>query len=604
MKKTLVIDIETNAIDDFNTLAGLEKVHCICVGDVETGEVQRYNNELGSEGKPIQDCLEVLANADTLIAHNGIGFDFPALFKMFGFKHPHVLDTIILSRCIFPDLKTSDYRSGAEPRLCGSHSLMAWGLRLGEQKGNFGENNEWAYWTKAMEDYCVQDVVVTMKLFKHLVKQEPDSRMVRLEHEFARIIRSQEFNGFPFNLEKANDLLRTLQVKRAELQDGLQETFAPRIVKAKSRWWIDRSGNKFPTKKSMIEVGYKPIDCMKGDFKEKEVPFNPNSRDQICERLIEQGWKPTAYEGKRPAINEGVLKNIGTEPALKLLEFLMVSKRLAQLTEGAQGWLKLHKDGVIHGSVITNGAVSGRCTHNRPNVAQVPAVRAPYGAECRELFKAPEGKVLVGCDASGLELRCLAHVLHQWDDGAYANEILSGDIHTANQKAMGLETRDQAKTAIYCLIYGGGAAKLGQIVKGTAKEGAQLKARFEKAVPAYKKVNDAIKTALQSRDYLIGLDGRKLPVRSDHSALNLLLQSAGAVIMKKALILFQHNHSTKPFKLHANVHDEVQFSCAKEDAETLGQQFVNSIKDTAQVFDFKCPLDGEYSIGNNWKETH
>ena len=603
MKKTLVIDIETNAIDDFSTLEGLHTVHCICVGDIETKKVQRYNNEIGTDAKPIEDALIEMGNADVLVAHNGIGFDFPALYKMFGFRHPNVLDTMILSRCINPDIKTDDYRKGFEPRLCGSHSLMAWGLRLGEHKGNFGENNAWAYWTKAMEDYCVQDVVVTMKLFDFLMEQKPSEQMVKLEHSFAKIIRSQEFNGFPFDVEKANDLLMQLQVTRAELQDELGQIFPARKVKAKSRWWVDRSGNQFPTKKSMIESGYKPIDCMKGDFKEKEVPFNPNSRDQICERLMEQGWKPTAYEGKRPSINEAVLKEIGSEPALKLLKYLLVSKRLGQLREGAQAWLKLHKNGVIHGSVNTNGAVSGRCTHNRPNVAQVPAVRAEYGAQCRELFKAPEGSVLVGCDASGLELRCLAHMLSMWDDGKYTKEVLEGDIHTANQKAMGLETRDQAKTAIYCLIYGGGASKLGQIVKGTAKEGAQLKARFEKAVPAYKKLCDAIKTALQSRDHLIGLDGRKLPVRSDHSALNLLLQSAGAIIMKQALVNFV-NTATLPYKLHANIHDEVQFSCKKEDADTLGQEFVNAIKDTAQVFDFKCPLDGEYSIGNNWKETH
>jgi DNA polymerase I-like protein with 3'-5' exonuclease and polymerase domains len=288
---------------------------------------------------------------------------------------------------------------------------------------------------------------------------------------------------------------------------------------------------------------------------------------------------------------------------LKLCDYLLITKRLGQVAEGNQAWLKLHRNGVIHGSVNTNGALSGRCTHQNPNVAQVPAVRAPYGEECRSCFTAPEGKVLVGVDASGLELRCLAHYLHSWDKGAYAKEILEGDIHTANQQAAGLETRDQAKTFIYAFLYGAGDAKIGTIVGGNSADGKRLKKAFMSKIPAIKRLLDAVSGSLERRPFLVGLDGRELPCRSQHSALNLLLQSAGAVIMKQALVEFVRL-ANKPYKLHANVHDEVQFSCDEEHAEELGRCFVNAIIKAGMVLKFRCRLDGEYNIGKNWAETH
>ena len=273
------------------------------------------------------------------------------------------------------------------------------------------------------------------------------------------------------------------------------------------------------------------------------------------------------------------------------------------MAEGKQAWLKLERNGRIHGSVNTNGAVSGRCTHRNPNVAQVPSIRAPYGGECRACFTAPAGKVLVGADASGLELRCLAHYLHNWDEGAYTKEILTGDIHTATRIAMGLETRDQAKTAIYCLIYGGGDARLGSISNGGAKEGKRLKASFVKKVPAYRRLTEAVSNALEMKGMLRGIDGRPLPCRSPHSALNLLLQSAGAVVMKQALVEFV-KMAKLPYEIHGTIHDEIQFSCAPEHADELGRTFCNALGKAGQVLNFNCPLDGEYSVGANWNETH
>ena len=194
--------------------------------------------------------------------------------------------------------------------------------------------------------------------------------------------------------------------------------------------------------------------------------------------------------------------------------------------------------------------------------------------------------------------------MHQWYKGAYAKEILEGDIHTANQEAAGLETRDQAKTFIYAFLYGAGDQKIGEIVGGSSREGKQLRASFMAKIPAIKALTTAVHRQVEKEGFLRGLDGRLLPCRSMHSSLNLLLQSAGAVVMKQALVEFELDNKDIHYELHANVHDEVQFSCEKKQADALGHSFVSAIIKAGQILNFKCPLDGEYKIASNWAETH
>lgn len=598
MIRIAYFDIETNGIEDWATLSDLEALHCLVV--IDQKGVGRYRSD------NIQDGLKHLSANDVIIGHNGIGFDAVALWKLYGYRHPNVQDTAVMGRLLFPDLRNDDFkRDGFPKELIGSHSLKAWGKRIGNNKDDHGETEDWSEWSQEMEDYCVQDVEVTKSLHEFFLKKGIGNlnQANEIEHAFAKAIRIQVMNGFPFDVKAAEELTKELMTRRASLNIELQEVFKPTIETTKSTWWLAPDGTKSRTKKALVEQGYKAKDIVKGDNVTKEIPFNPNSRDQIAERLMANGWKPAKYEGKRPAINEAVLKEIGTPQAEKLLEYLLVTKRLGQVAEGNQAWLKLERNGHIHGSVNTNGAISGRCTHRNPNVAQVPAVRAPYGEQCRGAFKAPKGKVLVGADASGLELRCLAHYLAMFGDKEYAKTILSGDIHTANQKAAGLPTRDDAKTFIYAFLYGAGDAKIGSIVGGSSKEGKHLKSSFMAKTPSIKKLYDAVANAIESKGMLKGLDGRPLPCRSAHSAVNLLLQSAGAVVMKQALIEFT-KMAKLPYTMHANVHDEVQFSCSPEHADELGRSFCNALTKAGQTLNFNCRLDGEYKVGSNWAETH
>lgn len=286
-------------------------------------------------------------------------------------------------------------------------------------------------------------------------------------------------------------------------------------------------------------------------------------------------------------------------------EYLLLQKRVSQV----ESWLEaLGEDGRVHGRVITNGAVTGRMTHSSPNMAQIPNAGSVYGHECRECWTVEEGNVLVGCDASGLELRMLAHYMK---DEGYVRTVTEGsskegtDVHTVNQISAGLPTRDAAKTFIYAFLYGAGDAKIGSIVGGTAKDGERLKRKFLSQTPSLARLLERVKRTASSGS-VPGLDGRRIWVRSEHAALNSLLQGAGAVVMKKALCIFYDKIKANkwPVKLVANVHDEFQFECPPSVAEEAGKAARQSIIDAGIYFNLRCPLDGEYKIGKSWRETH
>ena len=623
--RTLFFDIETNALEDFTNLTDLHTVHCLSVYDPMTPKMVTF------AGDSIHRGLTALAEADRIVGHNVIKFDIPALKKLYGFSPPlvKVVDTLVMSRCIFSDLRNEDFgRNNFDPKLVGSHSLKAWGHRMGKQtKLTYGEEDgAFDHYNEEMKKYCERDCIVTQLLYDYLLKQEPSSVMMSIEHWFAFIIAQQERHGFSFDLDKADRLTAKLTSIRAELKDELQQMVSPKVEEMKSPagWSITlkeedkievlTAETKVKLKEMLKARGLKQTllkEAVKSGNKQKTTPFNPGSRQQIASALADLGYElPVEQDATTPKVDEGVLKKIDHPIAAKLLDYLLVQKRLGQLAEGEQAWLKLVKNGRIHGSVNTNGAVTGRCTHSNPNVAQVPACRVPYGEECRDLFGAGVGKKLVGCDASGLELRMLAHYLAFYDRGEYGKIVTEGDIHTFNMERAGLDNRDQAKTMIYALLYGAGPAKMGEIIGGGAKEGVQLKRKFLDNLPALKKLQDAIQKKVEHGGVLSGLDGRLLRIRSSHAALNMLLQSAGAVCMKVALIQLYHalgkskwQHG-REYAFVANIHDEFQAEVIPDQAEAFGKLAVKAIRVAGVELKLNVQLDGEYKIGNTWAETH
>ena len=337
-------------------------------------------------------------------------------------------------------------------------------------------------------------------------------------------------------------------------------------------------------------------------FMRKELQeFNLGSRKQIGEYLQDVGWKPKKFTPTgQPIVDEGTLSKIKDIPEAQLIaEYLLLQKRIAQV----ESWLKaLGEDGRVHGFVIPNGTITGRMAHRDPNMAQVPSLKSPYGEECRSCWIVKDGYKLVGVDASGLELRMLAHYMA---DEEYINEIINGDIHTINQKAAGLESRDQAKTFIYATIYGAGSLKLGSVVGGSKEDGARLKQRFINNIPAFKTLGDRVQKASRKK-YLKGLDGRKIYIRHAHAALNSLLQGGGAIVMKRALAMLDSliKLQTLDAKFVANIHDEWQIEVREDLADFVGKLAVDCIQTAGNYYKLRCPLDGEYKVGGNWSETH
>lgn len=567
--KYIVFDIETDGLLDTT-----KRFWCGWLYDSYTDLYTGYTD--------LDEFFDALNKYGTsgysIVGHNICKFDIPALKKLkgerFAFDVRDVcIDTLVLARLIYANIKDTDVgliRSGRLPKaLYGSHSLKAYGYRMGELKGTYGEQEDaWDKFTHEMYEYNKQDVVVTLKLFQKLMAKGYPLKAIQLEHDIAWVMAKQERNGFVFDKDQATKLYSELAGKRQVLYENLV---------SKGGSWTVYKGDKIYKRdnaKRGIKAGV-PYPQY------EEVTFNPNSRQHIAKVLMDRGWEPTEMTPTgAPKVDEETLKTAkGIDLTEDILEYLLINKRIAQLAEGDNAWLKLMKDDPdgytrIHGSVNPNGAVTGRATHAYPNVAQVPAGRSPYGEECRSLFRVPTGWYEAGIDASGLELRCFAHFLYPYDHGEYVNEILNGDIHTHNQKMAGLPTRDQAKTMIYCMMYGGGDGKLGEVINGTAKDGKALKERFFNAVPAYKELcSDIERTLITASEWvggvnkvtwrkrvhpdnsnlsithsILGLDRRVVYVRSPHSALNTLLQSAGALICKKWVCLVEENMRKAGYK--------------------------------------------------------
>jgi len=527
--------------------------------------VCRHNgeSEVICNEKDFKDYVQRKAKV-TWVFHNGIGFDVPVLERLwnFSFSRGTVTDTLVMSRL-------------ADPSRSGGHSLRNWGNILGYPKG---DHEDWSQLTPEMIDYCIRDTEVTEAVYKRLqVELDGFSQQcIDLEHEVQWAIQEQERNGWLLDQRLCHILCAKFKEQMNDIETTLQEVFPP-IVEER---WSEKTGKR---------------------LKDKVTVFNPGSRQQVAERLEAKGavWTELTPSG-RPQVDERTLEeNKHIPEALLVLEYLLLQKRYAQVSS----WLEhVQDDGRVHGRVTTNGAVTGRMTHQNPNMAQVPSVNSQYGKECRDCWIVPEGRKLVGVDASGLELRMLAHYM---GDEEFTNVLLGDDIHTRNQMAAGLETRPQAKTFIYAFLYGAGDAKIGSIIGGTAKDGRTLKQRFLRNTPALEDLRERVGKAA-GRGYLIGLDGRKLWVRSEHSALNTLLQAAGAIVMKKALVLLD-DYATQhkiDYKFIGNIHDEIQSEVVTEQAEKYGWLAVECLKASGISFDLRCPLDGEYKVGSTWAETH
>ena len=582
--KSLVFDIETDGLQP-------TKIYCMSVLDIDAQE------QFNFKPKNITEGIELLSSADKLIGHNIIGFDIPVIQRLYGINlfEKKIIDTLVLSR-LFNPVKSS-------------HSLKTWGYDLQFPKIDF---DDYSAYSEDMMQYCAQDVLVNYKVYEKL-KQESrgfTSESVDLEIEVYKVVAKQREHGFVLDEDLTHTLLAEFFNQLTKTEDEVHKTFKPKITERiiypqhtkdgiLKKLGIDKEGQQ--TRLTNEEYN-KFINCNSSQtIRTTEETFNLGSRQQIGQYLQEFGWKPKDFTPTgQPKIDEKILGTVKNIPEAALIaKYLMLQKRIAQV----QSWLSFLTGKRVHGSVISNGAITGRMSHRDPNMAQIPSLALPYGKECRACWTVPRGYKLVGVDASGLELRMLAHYLN---DKEFINDILNGDIHTANQNRAGLQSRSQAKTFIYAFLYGAGDEKIGRVVGGSKAEGKRIKQSFLDNFPSLKSLRYRITRKADENGFIKALDGRKIFIRSSHAALNSLLQGAGAIIMKRALIILDSYINDTDIDAHcvANVHDEWQIETWHEDVDRLGELAVNAIRLAGDYYKLKCPLDAQYKVGENWSETH
>lgn len=627
----LYYDCETDGL-----LPELTKLHCLVLEDIDTGEMEEFADQPGYT--PIRLGVRKLASAQMRVAHNALGFDEQALAKVYPEEFQPgpslIVDTLVLGRLIFPDIKKQiDFslnKKGKLPgKLMGKHTLESWGYRIGNYKGEYtdwckenGIANPWAEWRPEMQEYCRQDVKVLAELFRRLLRRMAKDGWkgdcVPLEHDVQRILLRQEAHGFAFDETAAHQLHAKLVQHKLRLEEELQKAFPP----------ITRKIPFYP------KVNNKTRGYVKGQLfiKEKIEVFNPGSRKQIAERLkAKYAWEPEEFtKSGEPALDEETMVGLPFPEAVVLAEYLMVEKRIGQLATGKKACLRFVKNGRIHGRVNPMGTATSRMSHSDPNVAQTPRCDKPYGPEFRALYIAGPGAVLVGIDADALELRVLAGYLAKHDLGAYIETVLKGDksqgtdMHSVNCRAMGLDPkklyrvgavdlsgRDIAKVFFYALIYGAGDTKLGAIMGKGRAAGRKARMNLLKGIAGMDKLVKALKKKVASHGHIYGLDGRVIPIRSEHAALNTLLQSAGAIVMKRAVVILDAALQAAglvpgvDYEFCANVHDEWQIEVFKEEhVDTVKRIGCDSIRAAGEYYNFRCPLAGNADSGANWAATH
>jgi DNA polymerase-1 len=592
--KTYFLDIEANGL-----LLDATDVWCVVVSNgTATRTFTPFKNP-----EHLVELQSILDKADRIVGHNIMMYDLPCLKRLYNVKYDFtkVVDTILISRALLPDRENG-------------HSLNAWGQRLGVHKSEF---NDFSQYSEEMVAYCIQDVVVTEKLYNHLISEvDINATFITIEHKFAYLINQQIMAGFTLDVDGAKKLYDELNIEYQVLREKLSSlmpaqkdlTHYKTVIKKGALLSENDTSYTYTSNKKVVTKEFKFTDP------------NPTSRLQLIAYFKELGWVPKEFtEAGQPEINEKILDSIGTESSAIAARMFRLQKQIGMINDGQYAWIKCvnHRTGRVHGDVITNGANTSRCTHSKPNLAQVDK----KDLRMRDLWKPREGFKLVGCDAASLELRVLGHYLSFYDKGLFAIEVESGDVHTRNKDLAGLAKRDSAKTMIYALVYGAGNAKLGKIKAddmGVAERdpvklmrlGTQLRHTIEEQFTGYSELLKDVQNVFLKRKYLNGLDGRPLHPRKEYSALNLLIQSAGAIIMKQALINSYELYTKEGFVLGTdynyvgNIHDEAQIECRPEIAEKIGSLFRDGIIKAGEDFKMRCKMDGEYKVGNSWKETH
>lgn len=588
-----LVDIETDGLSDAT------RIWCISVIDIDTEQEYFYGPD------ELDKFVGLSMGITHYVGHNFLTFDREKLDKFLNIQIPTAMieDTLILSRLVCSGLMFK-------------HSLEAWGEKLGYPKV---VHEDWSQYSPEMKIRCVEDTRLNLLVYKYLKKElvKFSPKCQELEHQVQEILNEQKQNGFHLNIEEVYRLHLQCKDKADAIEAEIHTAFPPHLVLQDTYTpKYNKEGKMFKKSNEIIASYGAHARWLKDGTVELYTlaPFNLGSPKQIIERLDEAGWAPRVKtKAGNPQLceeNLDTLKPTAPPAARKLIEWWMLRNRCTVM----EGWLDAYNPitGCIHGTVIGLGAITHRMAHYDPQMANIPAVRNPYGTELRSCLGIGTNPdyVQLGVDISGIQLCILAHYLN---DPKYTEAIANGksklgtDVHSMNmrilQEVHPPVDRDAAKKFIYSMLFGAGGYKLGLDMGAGAKEGNRAKKLLFARIPAFKRVQKMCEVAVK-RGYMIGIDGRRVPVKSEHYALSVYLQCGEAIVMKQALVFTRERAKHLDWKQMAVVHDEVQSRVRKEQAEELASIMINAIIDAGKLFQLRCPLNGNYSIGQNWSETH
>lgn len=594
------IDIETDSLD-------ATKVWCMGWENIKTKE-----KGLCTSYAAILDFF-ASTRGSRYVGHNIIKFDAPCLNRIVGTRLPVscLIDTLVLSTLYSPSLE-------------GGHSLGAWGDTIGMQKGEF---SDFSGPSQQMFDYCAQDVAVTAELYRRIAKVLTKIGFSELtcsiQHDMTSILYRQQKNGFYFDGERAVHLLQTLRNKEDDLQEQIRHVFPAERILVRERKSRVKSGDYAAqflkdSERYFIEEDGENYRAY------EDVQFNIGSPQQRVDKLIELGWEPEEFTPKTKTGGGGNPKPFekgDLSPSLKafledkdvpevemIARWMSLNGRANMVNTWLENWDE--DTGCIHGKLFVADTL--RFRHQSPNTANIPAVRVRkdgtvlredagyYTYEARDLWVARPGRVLVGTDAAGLELRMLAHYINRPE---FTLQVTEGDPHQYNADLAGV-TRPVAKTLLYAVQYGAQGAKVGKILGRSAKEGSVVRQQFLDRLGITGVMNDAIDEQSRGRVWLC--DGSGVVCPSPHSALNYKLQGGGARVMALGAGLLEQairRAGLDSLKV-GDIHDEWQYDVAPGDADEHARLSVEAIRESGRLLNLNVPLDGTAKKGLTWAETH
>lgn len=556
------------------------------------------------------------------VTHNGIKFDIPTINRLLkvNIKPEKVVDTYVLSMLFHPNLP-------------GGHGLSEWAKRVGMRKIEF---HDFTKFSKEQAEYCLQDTRITAEVFLRLTKRMRSVGFTEvgcsIEHLAWDVIERQRKNGFAFDVKRANQLFAQIRSEQEELRKKIYERFPPELLEVKRFALARKRDGEFSSNYLRHQQVYPRIEELNdGGYRVFDwVEFNLGSPPQRTEKLIALGWKPREFTPKTEKGGGGNPKATdGGELVPSLKEFVESSgieepKLIAQWmalqgrANAIGNWIDLYNDktGCIHGQLWL--ASSLRYRHDKPNTANIPAVRVRkdgspilgregyYTYEARDLWThrgKNKGRVLVGVDAKGIQLRVLAHYLN---DPAFTEAILSEDPHTANQERLGLSSRALTKTITYATLMGAGDARIASEADVPLKEAKAAKKKFFDQVPGLPALIKRLTKEYKSSGRITLCDGSKVVLPREGTAIPYLLQGDESRIMKLAAIYIDRGIRKQNLDVMkvGDIHDEHQYDVYKPHVDAFIKLCEDCFKRAGEFFKYKVPMECDSKIGETWAETH